>query len=74
LGFCAIGFAAAVWAAERSGSLFLALWCFFLAQALVLPVLRYRANGGDKTPPDERETFRRAYRSAESALRRMNQI
>lgn len=74
LGFCALGFAAAVWAAERSGTLFLALWCFFLAQALVLPVLRHRANGGDKTLPDERETFRRAYRSAESALRRMNQI
>lgn len=74
LGFCALGFASAVWAAERSASLFLALWCFFLAQALVLPVLRYRSDGGGRAPPDERETFRRAYRSAESALRRMNRI
>lgn len=74
MGFCAIGFAAAVWAAERSGSLFLSLWCFFLAQALVLPVLRQRLENADRVLPDDREIFRRAFRSAESALRRMNQV
>lgn len=70
LGFCAMAFAAAVWAAERSGTLFLSLWSFFLIQALVMPVLRNRMGGENGLPGDD-EPFRRAQRSAESALRRL---
>jgi hypothetical protein len=68
LGFCIMAFAAAVWAAERSGTLFLALWCFFLVQSLVLPVLENGFAGG---AAGDGEAFRRARRSAESALRRL---
>jgi hypothetical protein len=71
LGFCVMAFAAAVWAAERSGTLFLALWCFFLVQSLVLPVLESGFAGGAGTSPGDVEAFRRARRSAESALRRL---
>jgi hypothetical protein len=73
LGFCGLGFAAAVWAAERSGTLFLSLWCFFLVQALVMPVLAGRF-GVTNSATDENEPFRRAYHSAQSALRRLSQI
>lgn len=70
MGFCGLGFAAAVWAAERTGMLFPALWCFFLVQALAIPVLQ---GSGTAARDGEHATFRRAYRSAESALRRMGQ-
>jgi hypothetical protein len=73
LGFCGLGFAAAVWAAERTGTLFPALWCFFLVQALVIPVLRNGRAALGNERPDEHSAFRRAYRSAESALRRISQ-
>jgi hypothetical protein len=72
MGLCGLGFAAALWAAERSGTLFLALWSFFLVQALVLPVVHNRFSGGKSAIEDHNESFRRAYRSAQSALRRLN--
>jgi hypothetical protein len=70
MGLCGLGFAAALWAVERSGTLFLALWSFFLVQALVLPVVHNRFSTGKNTVVDDNESFRRAYRSAQSALRR----
>lgn len=72
LGFCVLAFAVAVWAAGRSGTLFLPLWSFFLVQALVLPVLRGRFAKAGAFPPEGGEAFRRARRSAESALRRLH--
>lgn len=74
MGFCALGFATAVWAVERSGTLFLPLWCFFLIQALVIPVLQDRFAAGKDDGSDDNEMFRRAYRSAQSALHRMSQV
>lgn len=66
LGFCALAFAVAVWAAGRSGTLFLMLWSFFLIQALVLPVLRDRFARAGVFPSDDGEAFRRI-RTAASA-------
>lgn len=74
LGFCALAFVVAVWAAGRSGALFLALWSFFLVQALVLPVLRDRFARAGVFASDDGDAFRRARRSAESALRRLHNI
>jgi hypothetical protein len=74
LGFGGLGLAAAVWAAECSGTLFLALWCFFLVQALAIPVLRHGFARTDGDPPADNATFRRARRSAESALRRLSRV
>jgi hypothetical protein len=71
MGLCGLAFAAALWAVERSGTLFLALWSFFLVQALVMPVLQSRFSAGKNAIADDNESFRRAYRSAQSALRRL---
>ena len=73
IGFCGLGFAAAVWAAESSGSVFLSFWCFFLVQALVVPVLRQTATAVHHVDPDMNDPFGRAHRSAEAALRRLSQ-
>jgi hypothetical protein len=71
MGLCGLGFAAALWAAESSGTLFLTLWSFFLVQALVMPVVQNRFPAGKDAIADD-ESFRRAYRSAQSALRRLS--
>jgi hypothetical protein len=71
LACCALGAAFAVWAAQRSGSAWLALWCFFLVQAfhvLIPRSLMRRAAPGHTGPED---AFARAQRAAEAALRRM---
>jgi hypothetical protein len=70
LGVAALALAAAIWAARTSGSLFLAIWCFFLVQALfvVIPAntnAQAQAGGFDDQP------FKRAHRSAGAALRRL---
>jgi hypothetical protein len=72
MGLCGLAFAAALWAAERSDTLFLALWSFFLVQALVMPVVHNRFPAGKNAVADDDESFRRAYRSAQSALRRLS--
>jgi hypothetical protein len=73
LGLSALSIAAAVWATTQSQSLMLALWCFFLVQALFVvipstlkpaPRAQPRAGSG--------QDFQRAHRCAESALRRMH--
>jgi hypothetical protein len=73
LGLCGLGLAAAVWATTQSHSLGLALWCFFLVQALfVLIPARLTREGSCQQADDGEARFERAYRSAESALRRMH--
>ena len=66
-----LGTATAFWAISHSGSVFLAIWCFFLTQALF--VLIPRAAGrqhepGQGTVPHN-ENFEQAQRRAESAIR-----
>jgi hypothetical protein len=73
LGLTALSAAFAVWAAQRSESAWLALWCFFLVQAfhvLIPASLTHRdkqrsLDGGD-------DAFARAHRAAEAAVRRLS--
>ena len=70
LGLNALGVSAAVWAISRSGSIFLATWCFFLVQALFVaipPSVQRKAQAQQNTPAD-RANFERAKRQADAAL------
>ncbi len=71
LGLCAASAVAAVGTMTHTGSLFLALWCFFLVQALssAIPVsVRARK---DRREHAGEEPFDRARRAAEAALKRI---
>jgi hypothetical protein len=71
LGLNALSISASVWAITRSGSVFLATWCFFLVQALFVgipPAVNKKANPKRNTAPDN-ERFERAKRQADAALR-----
>lgn len=73
-GLSGLSVAAAIWALAWSGSLLLAIWCFFLVQALsvsIPPSIRHR-QGSRQIKPDDDERFQRAYRAADSALRRIS--
>jgi hypothetical protein len=72
LGLSALGLAFAVWAASRSGSPLLALWCFFLVQALHVCVPAVLAEKTAAPANDEEQAFNRAHRAAEAAVRRMS--
>lgn len=71
LGLTALGLAAAVWAANQSHSFFLSVWSFFLVQALFV-VIPKRLSPTNARPSENDLKFNRAYRSAESALRRIH--
>ena len=66
-----LGVVFATWAAQRTGSVWLAFWCFFLAQSfhvLIPQSLSTRdaqARGAD-------DAFNRAHRMAEEAIRRLS--
>jgi hypothetical protein len=71
LGVSVLGAAFAAWAAQRSGSAWLALWCFFLVQAFHVLIPASLTRGATRaTPPDD--AFRRAHRAAENAVRRLS--
>ena len=70
LGLGALSVSAAVWAITRSGSVFLATWCFFLVQALFVaipPAVQRKARPEQNMPADS-ENFERARRQADAAL------
>lgn len=73
LGLNALSISAAVLAMTRSGSVFLATWCFFLLQALFVAIPP--TFQGTKKPVHEfaaeRESFERARRQADAALRQL---
>lgn len=75
LALTALSLAFAAWAAARSGSPFLALWCFFLAQALTAyvpsTIAPHAAEREASAPPDGGDAFERARRTADQALRRL---
>ena len=73
LGLVIGGGAAALWAAVHSGSLFLAVWCLFLVQALFAAIPVRTGRGPDRTPGPTApsEPFDLARRAAEGALRRI---
>jgi hypothetical protein len=72
LGLSALSISAATWAMTRSGSLFLAIWCFFLVQALFVAI-PHRL--GMPAPEDAGEidddAFERARCRADAALRQL---
>ena len=73
LGLNALSVSAAVWAITRSGSVFLATWCFFLVQALFVAIPA-TVNGRKKPERNtavENETFEQAKRQADAALRQL---
>ncbi len=71
LGLSALSISASVWAITRSGSVFLATWCFFLVQALFVaipPAIKEKSTPQRNTAT-ENEKFERAKRQADEALR-----
>lgn len=70
LGITGLAFAAAIWAARTSGSMFLAVWCFFLVQALFV-VIPESTNAQAQSGGFDDQPFKRAHRSAGAALRRL---
>ena len=73
LGLGALSVSAAVWAITRSGSVFLATWCFFLVQALfvTIPPKIAARKKQQQNPAIENETFERARRQADEALQQL---
>ena len=69
-GLSALSVAAAIWALFWSGSLLLAIWCFFLVQALSVSIPRsiQRRRANRQLKPDHDENFQRAYRAADKAI------
>lgn len=76
LGLNVVAVAAVVWATAQSGSLLLALWCFFLLQALFVAIPR----NGNKPTSDaagvevEGDRFEQAHRTAQAALRKLSAV
>ena len=71
LGLGALGAAFAVWAAQRSGSAWLALWCFFLVQAFHVLIPRSLTRRAAPAREGGEDRFARAHRAAEAAVRRL---
>ncbi len=70
-GLGALGVVFAIWAAQRTGSAWLAFWCFFLAQSfhVLIPQSLSRRENQARERDD---TFNRAHRMAEEAIRRLS--
>jgi hypothetical protein len=64
---------AAVWAISRTGSVFLATWCFFLVQALfvTIPPTVQRKTAMEQDHPSLSGNFERAQRQADAALHQL---
>lgn len=73
LGLNALSVSAAVWAVARSGSVFLATWCFFLVQALfvAIPPSVKRPPQGLHTEAAGDAVFENARHRADKALRQL---
>ena len=77
LGLNAISFAVAIWAWSNTHSLFISLWCFFLLQALFVAIPRQLRSLPTQTintdnTHDNLESFERAHRAAEVAVRKLS--
>ncbi|MFQ6004303.1 MAG: hypothetical protein ACE5OQ_02275 [Woeseia sp.] len=71
LGLGTLSVSAAVWAISRSGSVFLATWCFFLVQALFIAIPAAVKPKAQPVPTADSENFERAKRQADAALRQL---
>ena len=74
LGLNALALAGAVWAASRTGSVFAALWCFFLVQAALVLIPARLVPRRPGTPAVAEDRFGRALRNAKAAVRRLTTI
>jgi hypothetical protein len=73
LGLCLFGIASAFWAFDQTGSLFMTVWCFFLIQALFGVLSGGNLQAADPALPAGGEAdFKRAYRAAEAAVRKLS--
>jgi len=68
---CLFALAAAMVSASHSHSVFLALWSFFLVQALFVLIPETLRPRTAAASPDDEDRFDQAHRSAEAALRRL---
>ena len=73
LGLSGLSICASVWAITRSGSVFLAIWCFFLVQALfvAIPAAISRPQSKKRTTTTDNQRFERARQQADKALRQL---
>lgn len=71
LGLSAFSISAFVWAVSRTGSVFLATWCFFLVQALYVAIPVTMTKSKSTNPAVDNEPFERARRQADKALRQL---
>ena len=73
LGISTLSVSATVWAITRSGSFFLATWCFFLVQALfvAIPPTLAKKRTQQRSTPAESEPFEAARRQADQAIRQL---
>jgi hypothetical protein len=76
LGLSGAALGIAIWTLSRTGSLVLAIWCFFLLQALHVAIpatflRRPRDHVSSGAAPACEEPFDHAHRSAQAALRRL---
>jgi hypothetical protein len=74
LGLNALAVAAVVWATLQSGSLLLALWCFFLVQALFVMIPPSMKKEGAAAVPLDNDAFEQARRTAQAALRKLSSV
>jgi len=74
LGLNGLALATALWAAERTGSVFLSLWCFFLVQALFTAIPAWTRQPGLSADSPAEDAFQQAHRAAEAALRRLSSL
>ena len=72
LGLSVLGAAFAVWAAQRSGTAWLAFWCFFLAQAFFVLIPSSLSSRVNEVANEADQAFNRAHRAAEAAVRRLS--
>ena len=72
-GLGALSISATVWAISRSGSVFLATWCFFLVQALfvMIPPAIKSKQKPERNTAAESKNFEHARRQADQALRQL---
>jgi len=74
LGLSGFALCVSIWAAERSGSIFLSVWCLLLVQALFVAIPSNLQRHGPRSRPrawQPEDPFERAHRAAEGALRRL---
>ncbi len=73
LGLSGLSVSASVWAITRSGSVFLATWCFFLVQSLFVTIPPSVSRSGDAAAeiPVDNDKFEQARRRADAAVRQL---